>query len=69
MLLYLGIGALLVVILVAGILGGLTIWAKRLGSLISLHHHLAGGTNNKDGPAEGVSRKSGRTPQSDRVAL
>jgi hypothetical protein len=69
MLLYLGIGALLVAVLVAGILGGLAIWAKRLGSLISLHHHLAGGTNNKDGPEKCASRKSRRTPQSDRVAL
>lgn len=60
MLLYLRIGALLVAILLAGILGGLAIWARRLGSLISLHHHLAGGANNSDGPKRGTFRKSRR---------
>jgi hypothetical protein len=60
MLLYLGIGGLLVAILLVGITGGLAIWAKRLGSLISLHHHLAGGTNNKDGPKRDTFRTSRR---------
>ena len=60
MMLYFGVGALLVAILLAGILGGLAIWARRLGSLISLHHHLAGGANNKDGPKRGAFRKSRR---------
>lgn len=58
MLLYLGIGALLVGILLIGI--GLAIWTRRLGSLISLHHHLAGGASNKDGPKRGAFRKSRR---------
>ena len=58
MLLYLGIGGLLVAILLLAIMGGLAIWARHLGSLISLHHHLAGGANNKDGPKRGTFRKS-----------
>jgi hypothetical protein len=60
MLLYLGIGALFVIILFAAVMGGLAIWTRRLGSLISLHHHLAGGTNNKDVPKKGASGKSRR---------
>jgi hypothetical protein len=60
MLLYLAIGGFLVVILFAGVMGALAIWARRLGSLISLHHHLAGGTNNKDDPKRGALRKSRR---------
>ena len=56
--LYLGLGGLLVVILFAAI--GLAIWARRLGSLISLHHHLAGGTNDEDDSKKGAVRKSRR---------
>jgi hypothetical protein len=55
--LYLAIGGFLVVILFAGVMGGLAIWARRLGSLISLHHHLAAGTSNKDEPERGAFRK------------
>jgi hypothetical protein len=55
--LYLGIGGLL---LLAAVMGALAIWARRLGSLISLHHHLAGGTNNKDGPKRDTFRTSRR---------
>ena len=50
--LYLAIGGFLVVILFAGVMAGFAIWARRLCSLISLHHHLANGTNNKDEPGE-----------------
>jgi hypothetical protein len=56
----LAIGGFLVVVLFAGVLGGLAIVARRLGSLISLHHHLAGGTNNKDAPKKGASGKPRR---------
>ena len=66
MLLYLGIGGLLVAILLVGITGGLAIWAKRLGSLISLHHHLAGGTNDEDDSKKGAVRKSRRLISSER---
>jgi hypothetical protein len=52
--LYLGIGGLL---LFAGVMGALAIWARRLGSLISLHHHLAGGTNNKGDPKRSASKR------------
>jgi hypothetical protein len=54
--LYLGLGGLLVVILFAAV--GLAIWARRLGSLISLHHYLAAGTNNTNDPKSGAARKS-----------
>jgi len=56
---YLAIGGFLVVVLVTGVIG-LAIVARRLGSLISLHHHLAGGTNNKDAPKKDASGKSPR---------
>jgi hypothetical protein len=56
---YLAIGGFLVVVLVTGVIG-LAIVARRLGSLISLHHHLAGGANNSDGPKRGTFRKSRR---------
>jgi len=38
----------IIIMLAAGILVGLAIGARRLGWLISLHHHLAGGTSDKD---------------------
>ena len=60
MLHYLGIGGLLVAVLLLAIIGGLAIWTRRLGSLISLHHHLAGGTDNKDDQKRGAFRKSRR---------
>lgn len=53
---YLAIGGFLVVVLVTGVIG-LAIVARRLGSLISLHHHLADGTSNKDEPERGAFRK------------
>jgi hypothetical protein len=56
---YLAIGGFLVVVLFTGVIG-LAIVARRLGSLISLHHHLAGGTNNKDAPKKGASGKPRR---------
>ncbi len=31
----------IILMLAAGVLGGLAIWVQRLGSLISLHHYLA----------------------------
>lgn len=62
--LYLGLGGLLVVILFAAI--GLAIWARRLGSLISLHHYLAAGTNNKDDPKSSAVRKSRRMISTER---
>lgn len=55
--LYLAIGGFLGVVLVAGVMAGFAIWARRLGSLISLHHHLADGTSNKDEPERGAFRK------------
>jgi hypothetical protein len=38
----------IIIMIAAGVLVGLAIWAQRLGWLISLHHHLAGGASNKD---------------------
>ena len=61
--LYLGIGGLL---LLAAVIGALAIWARRLGSLISLHHHLAGGTNDEDDSKKGAVRKSRRLISSER---
>jgi hypothetical protein len=58
--LYLAIGAILVAALFAAVAGGFAIWASRLGSLISLHHHLARGTNDNDDPKRGVFRTSRR---------
>jgi hypothetical protein len=37
-----------IITLAAGALFGLAIWAQRVNSLISLHHHLARDTSNKD---------------------
>jgi len=64
--LYLAIGAFLVVILFAGVVGAFAIFARRLGSLISLHHHLAGGTNDEDDSKKGAVRKSRRLISSER---
>jgi len=64
--LYLAIGAFLVVILFAGVVGAFAIFARRLGSLISLHHDLAAGANNNDEPERGAFRKSRRLIFSER---
>jgi hypothetical protein len=38
----------IIIMFAGGVLLGLAIRAQRLGSLISLHHHLARGATNKD---------------------
>lgn len=52
----------IVLMLAAGVAGGLAIWAQRLRGLIPLHHHLATPTEKtgNDGPRAKARRQTGQ---------